>query len=116
MNKIAKLSVMILTIALVVCAAVGISVSADAEGPAIISQNVEYGGNYALMYAVAADSVSDTVTLEVYNNAECSGAALWSQTIDATEANKETVQGIECYVFTTCGIAAKDMDVQYYVK
>ena len=117
MNKNTKLLVLVLSLALTIGAVMGIAAQAAEGDPVIISQNVEYGGNYALMYAVSADSVKgDTVTLSVYANAECAGDALWTKTVEATEANLETVKGTKCYVFTTAGIAAKDMDVQYYVK
>ena len=113
-----KIALLIVSAALLLGAAVGITVSADDNSaPVILSQNVEYGGNYALMYAISADSViGEEVTLEVYTNAECAGDPIWNKTVAATADNQETVLGKNCYVFITCGIAAKDMDVQYYVK
>ncbi|MBO5316762.1 MAG: hypothetical protein J6B48_10090 [Clostridia bacterium] len=118
-TKTLKIALFIISAALLLGAAVGITASA-AEGtsaPEVYSQNVEYGGNYALMYAITAESVTgDTVSLAVYDNAECAGNPVWSKTVAATEANQETVKGKACYVFTTNGIAAKNMDVQYYVK
>ena len=117
MNKNTKLLVLVLSLALMIGAVVGITAQAAESDPVILSQNVEYGGNYALMYAIKADSVkADEVTLAVYANAECTGEPLWDKTIAATAENQETVKDTACYVFTTAGIAAKDMDVQYYVK
>lgn len=117
MNKNTKLLVLVLSLALMIGAVVGITAQAAESDPIILSQNVEYGGNYALMYAIKADSVkADEVTLAVYANAECTGEPLWDKTVKATAENQETVKGTACYVFTTAGIAAKDMDVQYYVK
>ena len=118
-TKSLKIALLVISAALLLGAAVGITASAAEEtsAPVVYSQNVEYGGNYALMYAITAESVTgETVSLAVYNNAECAGDPVWSKTVAATEANQETVKGKACYVFTTNGIAAKNMDVQYYVK
>ena len=108
MNKNTKLLVLVLSLALMIGAVVGITAQAAESDPVILSQNVEYGGNYALMYAIKADSVkADEVTLAVYANAECTGEPLWDKTIAATAENQETVKDTACYVFTTAGIAAK---------
>lgn len=117
-TKITKLALLVISAMLLFAAAIGIAASAEeAVSPVVYSQNVEYGGNYSLMYAITAESVKgEELTLAVYDNAECSGTAKWSKTVAATEANQETVRGKACYVFTTMGVAAKDMDVQYYVK
>lgn len=118
-TKSLKIALLVISAALLLGAAVGITASAAEEtsAPVVYSQNVEYGGNYALMYAITAESVTgETVSLAVYDNAECAGNPVWSKAVAATEANQETVKGKACYVFTTNGIAAKNMDVQYYVK
>lgn len=117
MKKNIKILTMTLAVALILGAAIGISASAETTAPEIISQNVEYGGNYALLYAVKADSVvGDSVSIAVYDNAECKGEALFTDSIETKAENTENVQGVSCYVFTTNGIAAKNMDTQYYVK
>ena len=88
----------------------------NAKTPEIISQNVMYGGDFSLMFAVKAASVSgDTVTLSVYGEEPTeSSEALWSKTINASSATTD-VKGIASYVFTTQGVAAKDMDKNYYI-
>ena len=117
MKKNFKILTMTLAVALIIGAAIGISASAETTAPEIISQNVEYGGNYALLYAVKADSVvGDSVSIAVYDNAECKGEALFTDSIETKAENTENVQGVSCYVFTTNGIAAKNMDTQYYIK
>ena len=117
MKKNIKLIAIVAMIASILCATAAFSASATEGAPEIISQNVEYGGNYALLYAVKADSVvGDSVSIAVYDNAKCDGKALYTATIAAKPENTETVQGISCYVFKTNGIAAKNMDTQYYVK
>lgn len=91
-------------------------VAAEAKKPEIISQNVKYGGNFSLMFAVDADSCSgSTVTLKVYNEEPAEETkAIWSQTVTAGE-ELTTVNGTPCYVFITAGVAAKDMDKSFYV-
>lgn len=117
MKKNIKLIAIAAMIVSILCVTVAFSASATESAPEIISQNVEYGGNYALLYAVKADSVvGDSVSIAVYDNAECAGEALYTKTIEAKAENTETVHGVACYVFKTNGIAAKNMDTQYYVK
>ena len=117
MKKNFKILTLALAAALIIGTAIGISASAEVTAPEIISQNVEYGGNYALLYAVKADTVvGNSVSIAVYDNANCTGKAVFTDAIEAKAENTESVHGIPCYVFTTNGIAAKDMDVQYYVK
>lgn len=88
----------------------------EATKPQIISQNVMYGGDFSLMFAVKAATVSgDTVTLSVYGEEPTEGSeALWSKTINASSATTD-VKGIASYVFTTPGVAAKDMDKNFYI-
>lgn len=99
------------------------AIANEAEGtpsesakPEIISQNVMYGGDFSLMFAVKASSVSgDEVTLYVYDEEPAeSSEALWSKTISASSQTTD-VKGIASYVFTTPGVAAKDMDKNFYI-
>ena len=74
MKKNTKIITLVVASALILGVAIGISASATLASPEIISQNVEYGGNYALLYAVKADSVvGDSVSIAVYDNAKCDG-------------------------------------------
>ena len=100
--------------ALAALSAMAFAVSAtdtEATKPEIFSQNVEYSDKFSLMYAVDATTVTgETVTLTVTG-----GDTTWSQTIDATEANKQTVKGTSAYVFTTPGVGPQDFATQYTV-
>ena len=88
----------------------------EAAQPKIISQNVMYGGNFSLMFAVDASTCSgDTVTLKVYDAEPTADATpVWSSTM-STAADTTAINGIECFTFTTPGVAAKDMDKNYYI-
>ena len=90
--------------------------ASDAKKPEIISQNVMYGGDFSLMFAVRASSVSGSnITLSVYDEEPTEASeALWSKTVSATVATAD-VKGIASYVFTTPGVAAKDMDKNFYI-
>ena len=90
--------------------------SAEVETPKIISQNVKYGGNFSLMFAIEAASCSgETVTLKVYDEMPTdTSKPRWTGTQTSSD-ELVNVNGIPSYVFTTPGVAAKDMDVNYYV-
>lgn len=90
--------------------------ASDAATPEIISQNVMYGGDFSLMFAVKADTCSGSdVTLSVYDEEPSEASeALWSKTI-STASKTTDVKGYASYVFTTSGVAAKDMDKNYYI-
>lgn len=100
--------------ALAALSAMAFAVSAtdtEATKPDIFSQNVEYGEKFSLMYAVDASTVTgDTVTLTVTG-----GDTAWSQTIDATEENQQTIKDRKAYVFTTPGVGPQDFATQYTV-
>ena len=80
--------------------------ASEASKPVIFSQNVKYGGDFSLMFAVKAASVSgDDVTLYVYDEEPTADSeAIWSKTI-STSGEKTNVNGTPSYVFTTPGVA-----------
>ena len=121
--KSSKLLALILAIALclgAVCttafASEEPSASAEAAQPKIISQNVKYGGNFSLLFAVEAATCSgSTVALKVYDEEPtATSKPIWVGTQTSSDELVE-VNGTLSYVFTTPGVAAKDMDQNYYV-
>lgn len=119
-KNITKLAVLILSIALLASVALVFSVSAEDTAevtiPEIISQNVRYQGDFALMFAVKADTVKGgKVDLELYEE---------KPTTNSTPVKTYTSEEItkaygnlahDSYVFTTKGTAAVDMTKHYYV-
>ena len=117
-NKTLKIALLVLSFTLLMGAAFAMSVSADdTEKPQIISQNVAYEGDFALMYAVDAEGITGSVTLNVYDvyPSETSVAPVFTQTV----AEAEDVEGNlnkHAYVFTTAGVVAADMCKQFYIQ
>ena len=117
-NKTLKIALLVLSFTLLMGAAFAMSVSADdTVKPQIISQNVAYEGDFALMYAVDAEDITGSVTLNVYDvyPSETSVAPVFTQTV----AEAEDVEGNlnkRAYVFTTAGVAAADMCKQFYIQ
>ncbi len=119
MKKLTKISLVILSCALVLGAMFMVSAGAaeaEPEGPEIISQNINYQGNFALMYAVRASTVtSGSVTLKVYDKYPEAGVEpIWTNTNSTPEfvgGNlNETV-----YKFTTAGVSAANMTKNFYI-
>ena len=118
-NSKIKLISLALSAVLLLGIAFAISVSADTtEGPKIISNNVQYGEKYALQYAVDATGLSGAVTLNIYAEDPNNGtpAPIKSITVDAPETIK--IDGVEttAYVFTTPGVAAKNLTQIFYAQ
>lgn len=117
-NRTAKLVVAVLTLAIALGAAIGItSMAEETVAPEIISKNVAYNGNFALMYAVDKATVTgESLTLSVYSTEAADEASLvWSKTVSLDTATEE-VGGVESYVITTPGVSAKDMGTEFYVQ
>jgi len=106
-----------ITLSLLLCLAGGITVSAEesATAPEIISQNIEHGGYFAILYAIDADTVEGgRVTVSVYDEAMTLKGSFTS-----TEVETITTAGGESrsvYVVKTLPVAAKDMADVYYAK
>ena len=118
MNKrFSKALVISLALALVIGATLAFVSSAETK-PEIISNNVEYGEKFSLMYAVDAATVAEgPVTLTIYAEAPAEGVkALATYTAKAPETIK--IQGVEtsAYVFTTAGVAPKDLGDIFYAQ
>ena len=116
MKKSTKIITLALSLALMVCVALAFSVSAETK-PEIISQNVAYQGDFALMYAVKADTAVAPVDLYLYyENPTDSSVAAKKYTATTPEDVKVDGETVSCYVFKTEGVSAKDMIDNFYVQ
>lgn len=118
-TNILKLFISALVIALLLGASFAASVSAEepSNEPKIVSQNIRYQGDFAIMVAVDAATVSGgSVTVELYDEIPSST----SVPIARYTQNKITPAygnlDVDSYILTTKGIAAVDMTKQYYFK
>ena len=111
---------LVLSLALLVGAAVGITVSADAEAPEIISKNVMDQGNFHLMFAVDPATVKgEDVTLSVYAEDPTVGTpeAKFTETKAKTDTEEiDLGEMTEAIVFTTGGVPTKDFADVWYIK
>ena len=116
MKKSVKIITLALSLALIICAALALSVNAEAK-PEIISQNVAYEGNFALMYAVKADTATAPVDLYLYyENPTDASVAAKKYTATTPEDIKIDGELVSCYVFKTEGVSGKDMIDSFYVQ
>jgi len=118
-NSFSKIVIFALTLALAACACFAVSAAAEGEeanGPTIISKNMEYGEKFAIMYAVDAATVAEgPVTLKIYSDSEKANLVA---SYTAAAPKTEKINGIETsvYVFTTNGIAPKDVADVFYAQ
>ncbi len=121
-TKFIKISVLVLSLALVFGAAFAMNISADDETPAtkpvILSQNVFYSDQFALMLAVDANSVAaGDVTLYVYEEHPLTGAEPAQILVEST-ATAGTVSGLgegkDAYIFQVKGVGALDIAKEFY--
>ena len=116
--KNAKIITLILALAMIVGAAIGISTSADNTATPsldIVSKNLSYGGTISIAFAVDAKNVGEgEVSLHVYDSEPASETAEPAYTV--ASSLKQNVYGTECLVFFTKGIAVKDMPDVIYVR
>lgn len=119
-NNFTKISMLVLMLVLLVGAMFAMNVSAaeTETGPVIISQNIRYQGDFALMFAVQADTVtSGSVTIEIYDhNPTSASTPIDSYTVSDITSHEGTNLTVDFYQITTKGVAAIDMTKQYYVK
>lgn len=86
--------------------------------PEIISQNIEYGEKFSLMYAVDASTVAEgAVTLNIYS-AYPNENAVPRATYKSEAPQSETIhdETVAVYVFITAGIAPADMADVFYAQ
>ncbi len=122
-NKFAKISLMILTLALCFGAVFAMNAVAEDATPAqakpeIISQNIEYSKDFRLMYAVDASTVAaGAVTLYVYSTEPSDDTANVVKEITVNEP--EFIAGNlnkNVYKFITPGVSYTEMTTNYYVQ
>jgi hypothetical protein len=109
-TNLIKIFAPVVAIALLIGALVGISASAAETTPAIVSKNVEYGSELYLYYAVDKATVEGTPKLEVVT-------ADGTQVLKTVTAyDEENVNGTDCYIFKTAGIAPGQLNKVEYVR
>ncbi len=117
-NKFAKISLIILALALCFGAVFAMTAGATTgtEKPKIVSQNIEYGVNYKIMYAVDAEGITGPVTLKVYDTYPESDSVLPILTLTDDTAEANTKIGTSAYyIFTTNAISHLNMTDNFYV-
>jgi len=112
-----KLILTVAVLALVICASLATVAMANEPAPEIISQNIAYQGDFALMYAVDAETATGPVELYLYYDYPAEGSVAAKKYV-AEEAEDITVAGetVSAFVFTTEGVSAKDMADVFYVQ
>lgn len=118
-KKLSKILLLALSLALILCAAVGFSASADGEALEIVSQNVSYEGKTHLYYAVYYENVEDPAAISlVVTYTDDEGAI---RTVNVTESEEVTLKDGEgndliCRAFRTPGVDAKNFTKVFTVK
>lgn len=116
--KTLKIVTLVLSFALILGLAIGISASADENAPSlkIISKNLSYGGTISIAFAVDAQNVGDSaVSLLVYDSEPKTETEAPKYTVSESLKN-QNVHGVNAQVFFTQGIAVKDMPDVIYVR
>ncbi len=124
-NKFTKITLAILAFALCIGAAFAMTINAAEDSgpsvpaPKIISQNVEYGDQYKLMYAVAAEDITTDVTLRVYDHEPAEGSQpVYEGTLKYGETETISAGGVNktVYKFKTQAISQLNMLDVFYVQ
>ncbi len=121
-NRFAKISLLVLSLALILGAVLALSTGAqetEAETkPVIISENVAYQGDFALMYAVDASTATGPVELYVYETEPTDSTPhSYKYTVsEITPAAQTGNLGKAAYVFRTAGVAAAAMSKEFYIQ
>ncbi|MBQ8879913.1 MAG: hypothetical protein IJY69_03615 [Clostridia bacterium] len=109
-SKLIKLLVSALSLCLLIGAMVGITAMAEDEGsettPYVLSENVSYGDKLYLFYAVPTASFPEGATnpqLAVYD-------ADGNFSYFVNYAETKTIHDVECYIFNSSGVAAKEIN------
>ncbi len=123
-NKIVKIAFLVLSLTLVLGAVFAMGAGAaepETKTPEIISQNIEYGERFRLMFAVDASTVAEgPVTLTIYSEKPGAETANTVETITVenyTAKEELGTLGVDAYVFTaTNGIPYTEMTKEYYIQ
>ena len=115
--KKSRILVLVLTLALIVCAAFAITASAEEGNVAILSKNVAYSSNVQMMFAVdvTVEEANDVVVTYYFESAP---EAICTATLNNV-ANPDTIytdeEGVKHPSFSTIGIPAKEYGDKVYV-
>ena len=115
--KSTKLALIILSLALLIGAVIGVSASAETDTPTldIYSKNLSYGSNISILFAVKSANLDGAeVKLNVYESDPTAAAVEPAATV--SKAYEDTVHGELCDIFFTPGINAKSIHRQVYVQ
>ncbi len=109
--KTLKLLAIVFAFALVISSLLLVTASADDSSPEIVSVNIAYEGDYAIVVAIDAATVKGTsVSVQVWDE---TGADKGIYKATATEKIEALDPAKDYYVVKTPGISAKDMDKEY---
>ncbi len=121
-TKFSKITLLVLTLALVFGSIVPMTVSAETTEttkPTITQQNVSYQGDFALMFAVDASTVTPPVKLYRFDTeptSETVGTLVsTSDKLVAADADKNNLK-VDSYVLKTTGVAASKMTTYSYFQ
>ncbi len=120
-NKLAKMSLLVLSLVLVIGTLFVMSAGAEetttAKTPEIISQNIKYKDKFCLMYAVDASGITGPVTLYLYDTEPTDDTSpIRTYTVDAaTPAAQNGNLDKDAYIFVTEGVSYTAMDKNFYV-
>ncbi len=113
-NKFSKIAIAILTLALCIGAVFAMTVNAagdtNTSAPKIISQNIKYGTDYRILYAVDSEGITGPVTLTVRNE---ENTIFYQGTVSETTYIKQLDKNV--YKFTTNAISHLNMTDCFYV-
>ncbi len=94
MKNSVKIITLVLSLALVLGAAIGFSVSAETTeptAPVVLKKNVKSNGNFCLMFALDPASCGDTITVEAYNTVTKDAENAADALIESFTVNKADV-------------------------
>ena len=122
-KNVTKVILLVLSLAILVGSAIGISVSASDSAPEIISKNVKTNGNFCLMFAVdPATVVGDDVTITIYDRDPALEDAAIVETLTKSKSDVQYealdgdgIKDDAVIVFETSGVAAKDIADVWYI-
>ncbi len=121
MKKGKNLKIFALLVVLALTLGAIFAVSSFAEGqaktPKIIAKNIEYGGNFAMMFAVDPATVeAGEVTLKMYKSDKTTLVGTYTKSAAEDMYPDDDTKNDAAFIFTTKGVPAKDMANVYYVQ
>ena len=117
-NKLSKILLLALSLALVVCAMLAMTANA-ATTPEIRNQNIEYTDKFCLVYAVPADTVSGgSATLYIHEEYPEAVGVDYLKKYEVSKTTLPADSGLdyEAYIFYTDGVAAMALDKVFYAQ